>query len=104
VITNPSRVNPFIYIDLFFVVACFMTVMYQLERDPQEFEPKVLMLVQLSFATFKTFKNLKIISMYSPLVTMLQKVIWGMRFFFILFFTNVIIFTQTIKIVGIDLP
>lgn len=72
--------------------------------DPQDFKAKILMLVQLSFATFKTFKNLKIIAMFSPLVTMLQKVIWGMRFFLLLFFTNVIIFTQTIKVMEIDLP
>lgn len=35
---------------------------------------------------------------------MLQKVIWGMRFFFILFSINVVIFTQTIKIMEIYLP
>jgi hypothetical protein len=35
---------------------------------------------------------------------MLQKVIWGMRFFLLLFFTNVIFFTQTIKVMEIDLP
>jgi hypothetical protein len=62
------------------------------------------MLLQLGLATFKTFKNLKIISMFSPLVTMLQKVIWGMRFFLFLFCINVIIFTQTIKVMEIDLP
>jgi hypothetical protein len=68
-------------------------VWFQLDNDPQEFEPKALMLVQLSLATFKTFKYLKIISMFSPLVTMLQKVIWGMRFFLFLFGVNVLIFT-----------
>jgi hypothetical protein len=96
--TNPRSVDPFVYIDLLFIVFCLLTILEQLTEDPQEFSAKIYMLIQLTFAIFKTFKSLKIIAMYSPLVTMLQKVIWGMRFFLFLFFTNVVIFTQTIKV------
>lgn len=41
----------------------------------------------------KTMRSLKIINIYSPLITMVIKVIWGLRFFLFLFFMNVVIFT-----------
>ena len=104
VITNPRRVDPFIYIDTLFIITCLLTVMFQLANDPQEFICKVLLIVQIGIICFKTFKYLRVISQYSPLVTMLQKVSWGLRFFFTLFFTNVIFFTQLIKILQLDLP
>lgn len=72
--------------------------------DPQDFIPKLVLLVQLGLAIFKAFKYLKIISIYSPLVTLIQRVIYGMRFFLLIFFINIVIFTQTIKIMEIDLP
>ena len=96
--------NIFFYIDLFFIIACLLTVIFQLNMDPQDFIPKLVLLVQLGLAIFKAFKYLKIISIYSPLVTLIQRVIYGMRFFLLIFFINIVIFTQTIKIMEIDLP
>jgi len=58
----------------------------------------------VGFAMIKTMRSLKIINIYSPLITMVVNVIWGLRFFLFLFFMNVVIFTQVIKILEIDLP
>jgi len=85
--------NVFIYMDLFFILACLFTILLQLEEDPQEILPKVVMVIQLALAMIKTMRSLKIINIYSPLITMVTKVIWGLRFFLFLFFSNVVVFT-----------
>ena len=64
----------------------------------------MILIVQVGLAMIKTMRALKIINIYSPLITMVIKVIWGLRFFLFLFFSNVVIFTQLIKILEIDLP
>ena len=103
ILTKPMD-NVLIYMDLFFILACLFTILLQLDQDPQEILPKVVMIVQVALAMIKTMRSLKIINIYSPLITMVTKVIWGLRFFLFLFFSNVVIFTQLIKILEIDLP
>lgn len=37
--------NVFIYLDLLFIIACLFTVIFQLENDPQDFLPKLILIV-----------------------------------------------------------
>ena len=42
--TKPFE-NVFIYLDLLFIIACLLTVIWQLESDPQDFVPKVILII-----------------------------------------------------------
>jgi hypothetical protein len=56
------------------------------------------MLVQLVFVTLKTFKNLRIYEVFSPLVQMLKRVIIDLRFFLFMFFINISFFTLVLSV------
>ena len=56
------------------------------------------MLVQIVFVTLKTFKNLRIYEVFSPLVQMLKRVIIDLRFFLFMFFINIMFFTLVLSV------
>ena len=60
------------------------------------------MLLQLAFMTLRTFRILRIIDQYSPLVFMLKRVIRDLSFFLLAFFINIVIFRNVLTILQND--
>ena len=56
------------------------------------------MMVQLVFVIMKTFKYLKIYDDFSPLIQMIQKVLWKLFPFLFMQFINIIFFTIVLTV------
>ena len=95
---EPHNVDARVYGYIVFLTFNILTVLLQRTQDPQEFTPKVLMLVVIFLYTTVIFKYRSIIKSYSPLVQMLAAVINDLRHFLIMFAITILIFSLVITI------
>jgi hypothetical protein len=78
-IVQPHEVDTRVYVNLVYVALNIFNILVHRTYDPQEFVPKLLMIIVLCFVTLITFGFLRIISAFSPLVQMLSSVIADLK-------------------------
>lgn len=97
-ITEPQKLDANVYIYIVYLSVSILTVLFQASTDPQDFPPKILMIVLISLVTGNTFGYMRIIAQFSPLVQMLSQVIADLRFFLIMFAVNILIFSLVLSV------
>jgi hypothetical protein len=69
--------------------------------DPYSFGSKLLMSIIVILAIRRTFNFLRIFSVLSPIVTMLNNVIWDLRIFLTFYFILVLLFSLMYGVLGL---
>ena len=69
--------------------------------DPYSFNSKLLMSIIVCLAIRRTFNFLRIFSVLSPIVTMLNNVIWDLRIFLTFYFILVLLFSLMYGVLGL---
>ena len=69
--------------------------------DPYSFGSKLLMSIIVILAIRRTFNFLRIFSVLSPIVTMLNNVIWDLRIFLTFYFLLVLLFSLMYGVLGL---
>lgn len=70
-------------------------------NDPYTFGSKLLMSIIVILAIRRTFNFLRIFSVLSPIVTMLNNVIWDLRIFLTFYFILVLLFSLMYGVLGL---
>ena len=70
-------------------------------NDPYSFGSKLLMSIIVILAIRRTFNFLRIFSVLSPIVTMLNNVIWDLRIFLTFYFILVLLFSLMYGVLGL---
>lgn len=70
-------------------------------NNPYSFGSKLLMSIIVILAIRRTFNFLRIFSVLSPIVTMLNNVIWDLRIFLTFYFILVLLFSLMYGVLGL---
>lgn len=88
------------YFDLIYIFGSFIMAFVHW-GNPYSFASKLLMSVIVTLAIRRTFNFLRIFNALSPIVTMLNNVIWQLRIFLTFYFILVILFSLMYGVLGI---
>jgi len=89
------------YVDLVYIWGSVAMSILHMELTPYHFVSKVLMALIVTLAIRRTFNFLRIFEALSPIVTMLNNVIWELRIFLTFYFILVLLFSLMYGVIGI---
>ena len=88
------------YFDLIYIFGSFIMAFVHW-GNPYSFASKLLMSVIVTLAIRRTFNFLRIFNALSPIVTMLNNVIWQLRIFLTFYFILVVLFSLMYGVLGL---
>ena len=88
------------WFDIFYIIGSILMSVLHLVTSPFFFVSKAVMIFVITQSIFRTFKTLRIITLYSPIVTMLQTVVYDLRIFLLFYGILVGMFSLTIGVLG----
>jgi len=88
------------YYDLIYILAS-VAMAFVHYTNPFNFTSKLLMSIIVTLAIRRTFNFLRIFNALSPIVTMLNNVIWQLRVFLTFYFILVILFSLMYGVLGV---
>lgn len=88
------------YADLVYIFGSVAMAFVHMD-DPYSFGSKLLMSIIVILAIRRTFNFLRIFSVLSPIVTMLNNVIWDLRIFLTFYFILVLLFSLMYGVLGL---
>ena len=90
------------YVDLSFIVFSIANSLYQYLVSAQDFIAKVLAILVIILTAFRTLKYLRIFRSFSPIVTMMMKVVIQLKAFLLFFLILLAFVSLLIGIVGVQ--
>ena len=84
------------YFEMIYIMSNCLNSLLQYHYDPQQFGPKLFMIIMITILTLKSFKYLNIFDDFSPLVSMLAQVIFDLKEFLFVYFIFLINFSLVI--------
>jgi hypothetical protein len=88
------------WIDILYVIGSLAMSILHFITSPFLFLSKAVMIFVIFVSILKTFKSMRIITLYSPIVTMLQTVVFDLKAFILFFMILVAMFSLTIGVLG----
>jgi hypothetical protein len=89
------------YVDLVYIWGSVAMSILHMELTPYHFVSKVLMALIVTLAIRRTFNYLRIFEALSPIVTMLNNVIYQLRIFLTFYYILVLLFSLMYGVIGI---
>jgi hypothetical protein len=101
------KVGPRVYLtdfsnwfDMFYIFGSLLMSILHLTTSPFLFECKAVMIFVITQSILRTFKTMRIITLYSPIVTMLENVVYDLKEFILFFIILIAMFSLTIGVLG----
>lgn len=88
------------WFDIFYIIGSILMSILHLVTSPFFFVSKLVMIFVITQSIFRTFKSMRIIALYSPIVTMLQTVVYDLRIFLLFYGILLGFFTLTFGVLG----
>jgi hypothetical protein len=88
------------WFDLFYILGSILMSILHLILSPFFFVSKAVMIFVIAQSIIRTFKCMRIITLYSPIVTMLTTVVFDLRIFIFFYMILVGMFSLTICVLG----
>ena len=88
------------WFDIFYIIGSILMSIFHLVTSPFFFVSKAVMIFVITQSIVRTFKTMRIITLYSPIVTMLQTVIYDLRIFLLFYGILVGMFSLAIGVIG----
>jgi hypothetical protein len=88
------------WFDMFYILGSITMSILHLVTSPFFFVSKAVMIFVITQSIFRTFKCMRIITLYSPIVTMLQTVVYDLRIFLLFYMILVGFFSLTLGVLG----
>ena len=98
-LTNPAN-----YFDILYIFGSILMSLLHITVDPFQILSKVVMIFVILQSIVRTFKCMRIIELYSPIVTMLQAVFYDLRIFLLFYGILVGKFSLLFSILGCAIP
>ena len=98
-LTNPAN-----YFDILYIFGSILMSLLHITVDPFQILSKVVMIIVILQSIVRTFKCMRIIELYSPIVTMLQAVFYDLRIFLLFYGILVGKFSLLFSILGCAIP
>ena len=98
-LTNPAN-----YFDILYIFGSILMSLLHITVDPFQILSKVVMIFVILQSIVRTFKCMRIIPLYSPIVTMLQAVFYDLRIFLLFYGILVGMFSLMFSILGCAIP
>lgn len=89
------------YIDLIYIWGSLAMSVLHIIEGPEVFVSKLLMAIVVTLAIRRTFNFLRIFQAFSPIVTMLNNVIWQLRIFMTFYFILILLFSLMYGVLGV---
>ena len=89
------------YIDLLYIWGSVAMSVIHIVKGPYEWYSKALMIIVVILAIRRTFSYLRIFKSLSPIVTMLQNVIWDLRVFLTFYVILTLLFSLMYGVLGL---
>ena len=93
--------DPQNYLDMLFIMFSILTIGHHFVVHPFTFLSKAVLIVAILFNTLRTLKCMRIFTAFSPIVIMLDNVLWQLRFFVLFYVILLAFFSLGLNIVGL---